>query len=102
MVEKKKKKKMKKSLILIWKHQEKKLLYYSDAYLEPSRIFTMELFWEDSWRLKGVNHQPSNGMLYKPDLQKSGSLEKADPGPIKKADPMPKFIVLIRNNFMTN
>ena len=41
-------------------------------------------------------------MLYKPDLQKSGSLEKADPGPIKKADPMPKFIVLIRNNFMTN
>ena len=41
-------------------------------------------------------------MLYKPDLQKSGSLEKADLGPIEKADPMPKFIVLIRNNFMTN
>ena len=32
-----KRKKKKKSLILLWKYQEKGLLFWSGAYLEPSR-----------------------------------------------------------------
>ena len=36
------------------------------------------------------------------NFRKSGTLEKTDPGPLQKADPMPKFTVLVKNIFMTN
>ena len=35
-------------------------------------------------------------------FRKSEPLEKAGPGPIEKADPTPKFTVLVKNTFMTN
>ena len=31
-----------------------------EAYLEPSQISTMELFWKNSWRLKAVNYFRKN------------------------------------------
>ena len=35
-------------------------------------------------------------------FRKSGLLEIADPRPIEKANPMPKFTVLVKNTLMTN
>ena len=35
-------------------------------------------------------------------LQKFGPLEKADPEPWEKVDPMPKFTILVKNTFMAN
>ena len=35
-------------------------------------------------------------------FRKIGPTEKADPEPIEKADPMPKFTVLVKNTFITN
>ena len=35
-------------------------------------------------------------------LRKSGPLEKADFGPLQKADTMRKFTVLVKITFMTN
>ena len=31
-----------------------------------------------------------------------GYSEKADPRPLEKADPMPKFTILVKNIFVTN
>ena len=37
----------------------------------------------------------------KPTFRKGIPLEKVDLGALEKADPMPKFTVLVKNTFMT-
>ena len=46
----------------------------------------------------------NNQMTYflKRGFRKSGPLEKAGPGPLQKADYMPKVTVLAKNTFLTN
>ena len=48
----------------------------------------------------GDNHQMTYSM--KRTHRISGPLEKVDPEPLQIAVPMPKFIALVKNSFITN
>ena len=53
--------------------------------------------------ISSVNHQMY--YLIKRTFRKTGpeeKAEKADPGPLEKVDPMPKFAILVKSTFMTN
>ena len=47
-----------------------------------------------------VNHQMA--YFINQTFRKSGPLEKTDPGPTEKVDPMSKFTVLVKNTFKTD